>query len=147
MLIKLGCGIDNILFGMTEKEIVELIGLPDKVVIDGYNNRNLIYNRLRIILKIELENESRFGWLEIHNKQARWNNANPWELERKFFLELLSTSLNDSYSLDDYGEMESYSFKENWIELQYEFGELASFNFGVNYYLNNEPLWPIPHCH
>lgn len=142
MQIKLNQGVDEILFGMTEDNIIAALGNPDKIVITDYGNREIIYNSLKLVLKIEFENEKRLGWIEVRNRQAKWLGVDPWKQKRETLLELLSKNLGDSYELDDYGELESYSFKKNWIELQYELGELTSFNFGVRYDENNKPLWP-----
>lgn len=142
MQINLNRGVDEIVFGMTEGEIIAALGHPDKIVITDYGNRDIIYNGLKLVLKIELENEKRLGWIEVRNRQAKWVGINPWRQKRETLLGLLSRDLEDSYELDDYGQMESYSFKKNWIELQYELGELTSFNFGVLYDVNNKPLWP-----
>ncbi len=130
MEIELNRGVDEILFGMTESNIIDLIGPPNKIVLDGYGNRDLIYNKLELVLKIELENGSTLGWIEVHNRESRWNDINPWILKRAEFLDLLSTNLEDFYESEDYGYMESYSFCNQWVELQYEFDSLTSFNFG-----------------
>ena len=65
MKIELERGVDNILFGMTESNIIGLMGPPNKIVLDGYGNRDLIYNELKLVLKIELENSARIGWIEV----------------------------------------------------------------------------------
>jgi hypothetical protein len=143
MQIQIGKGIDNILFGMNEDELINLLGTPDKIVVDDdQESKDLYYYNLKLGLKIEPLNDNRLGWIEILNKGASWGNINPWELDREVLLELLSKSLGETFELDDYGRMESYSFNKNWVELQYQFGELSSFNFGVLYGEDDEPLWP-----
>ena len=94
----------------------------------------------KLILKIEPSD--RLGWIEVHNREAIWLHICPWRLSKISLLEKLSDALKDSYEIDDYGRMESYSYKNAWLELQYEFGELYSFNFGVGYDENDEPIWP-----
>jgi hypothetical protein len=142
MQIEIGQGVDDIVFGMTEDDVVKALGSPDKIVVSEFGCRDLIFNLSKLVLKIEPENDVRLGWMEVHNKRARWADINPWTIERDALLELLTTQLDEPYELDDYGTMESYSFNESWVELQYEFNELSSFNFGVRYGANDEPLWP-----
>jgi hypothetical protein len=130
MEIHLNQGVDDILFGMTETDIIDRLGIPNKIVSTDLGNRDLIYNELKLVFKLELENAGLLGWIEVHNKISRWLNVNPWTLEREALLEFLSQHLEEDYQFDDYGHMESYTFTENWVELQYEFECLTSFNFG-----------------
>ncbi len=130
MEIHLNQGINDILFGMTETDIIGRLGIPNKIVNTDLGDRDLIYNELKLVFKIELENAGLLGWIEVHNQISRWSNVNPWTLEREALLKLLSQDLREDYTFDDYGHMESYTFTQNWVELQYEFGCLASFNFG-----------------
>ncbi len=144
MRITINFGVDNILFGMTEAEVICALGQPDKTVVTDYDDRELYYNQHKLVLKIEIENNARLGWIEVHNCHARWSDIDLCNIQRATLLELLSAELGDSYECEDYGHMESYSFNKHWIELQYEFDELTSFNFGVPYDDNDKPLWPIP---
>jgi len=141
MQIKLNRGIDEIVFGMTEQDVISMIGNPDKVNVDTNGSRDLIYFRQKLILKIEPNN--RLAWIEVHNNEAICLDICPWQISKAAVLQRLSEFLNDEYELDDFGRMESYSYKSNWLELQYEFGELYAFNFGVGYDENEEPIWPV----
>lgn len=142
MRIELFCGVDDLYFGMSEPEIVTALGKPNKIIVSEQGNRDLCYFNQKLVLKVEPENDARLGWIEVHNRQARWLNVDPWTLSRESLLGLLTKELHDTYHIDDYGIMESYSFNKNWIELQYELGDLVSFNFGVPYDSNDKPLWP-----
>jgi hypothetical protein len=141
MQIKLNCGVDEIFFGMTEQKIVSMIGVPDKVVIDTKGSRDLVYFLQKLILKIEPN--GRLGWIEVHNRNATWLGQSPWRLNKISLLEKLCDELKDSFEMEDYGRMEAYSYKKTWLELQFEFGELYSFNFGVGYDENDQPIWPM----
>jgi hypothetical protein len=140
MLINLGRDVDGLLFGMSEPEIVGMLGEPDKIWFDANDGRNLEYHKLKLVLKIE-PNE-RLGWIEVHNQGAIWNGINPWAISRDELLDSLSGALGEEVEFEDYGGMESYFFHANWVELQYEVGALSSFNFGVLYHDNEEQLWP-----
>lgn len=141
MLIQLERGVDNIVFGMSEAELVKLLGNPDKIYLDGNESRNLEYRKLKLVLKIEPN--GRLGWIEVHNRESVWNGINPWQKDREELLGRLTVHFGQSCEFDDYGSMESYSFDSFWVELQYELGELTSFNFGVRYDEDDEPMWPV----
>jgi hypothetical protein len=133
-------GVDNIIFGLTEAQVVALLGSPDKIAIDANDSRDLIYNHQKLVLKIEPN--GRLGWIEIHNKLATWDGITPWRIEKNALLTLIGKRLNESYEFEDYGHMESYIFQITWIELQYEFGELSCINIGVPYDENDQQRWP-----
>lgn len=140
MLITLDRGVDDIAFGMSEAEVITRLGQPNKVYLDDSDSRNLEYHQHKVVLKIEPN--GRLGWIEVHNREARWNGIHAWATDRETLLKHLAESLGEPYEFEDYGSMESYSFRESWVELQYEVGELTSFNFGVRYDENDEPMWP-----
>jgi hypothetical protein len=142
MLIQLELGVDGIAFGMSEAQLVKLLGEPSKVYLDDNESRDLAYYRLKLVLKIEPN--GRLGWIEVHNREAVWNGINPWTTDQATLLKLLSQHLGEPHELDDYGRMESYCFPESWVELQYEVGQLTIFNFGVRYGENDEPIYPDP---
>lgn len=142
MNICLSTGLDNLVFGMIESEVISTLGEPNKIVVSTFGNRELLYYKFKLALKIEPENDDRLGWIGVHNRDARWNSHKIWNIDKEQLLSLLAAELEEGYTFDDYGNMESFSFKESWVELQYEFGELYSFNFGVRYDGNNLPIWP-----
>jgi hypothetical protein len=143
MDIQIGRGVGEILFGLTETAILEMLGKPDKIEVSDSDNRNLMYYGLKFVLQFEPMNDARLGWIRVHNKQATWNTINPWQLDREILLEKLSQFLGEPYEFEDYDYSEHYFFQENWVELQYEFGELYAFNIGVLYGPDDQPQWPL----
>jgi hypothetical protein len=142
MNIQIGRGVDEILFGLTETAILEMLGEPDKIDTSDSDNRRLMYYDLKLVLQIEPMNYDRLGWIRVHNKQSIWNAINPWMMKREALLEMLGQFLGEEYEQEDYGYMESFFFYQNWVELQYELGELTAFNIGVLYGDDDEPSWP-----
>ncbi len=101
MKIQIGRGIDDIIFGMSESEIIGKLGAPNKRVITENENIDLYFYSHRLVLKIEGENDNRLGWIEIHNKRARWDSHSPWLLNQNNLLRLLVQTLGESFEKDD----------------------------------------------
>lgn len=145
MQIEIGRGLGKILFGMTEQEIYQVLGKPDKIYIeedeDG-KDLDLQYFQHQIVLKIESDNDQRLGWIEVHNKNIHFPWCNPWVLDRIELLINMTEMLGEECILEDYGHMECYFFEENWVELQFCLGELKCINLGVFYGDNDVTLWP-----
>lgn len=142
MQIKIGRGLGDLVFGMTEQEIYQVLGHPDKIYVDELEDRDLQYYQQKLVMKIEYGNDDRLGWIEVHNKSVQFPWCNPWTLDRLELLKNLEEMIGEEYFLEDYGHMESYFFKENWLELQFILGELVCVNFGVFYGDNDLTLWP-----
>jgi hypothetical protein len=142
MEIVLGRGVGPMTFGLTEHQVVERLGQPDKVVLDANQSRDLMYYAQRLVLKIEPH--GRLGWIEVHNAAAEWNGVKPWAEEQERLVERLCQHLARPAEFGDYGAMESYWFGDACIELQYVLGRLEAFNFGVLYGADDQPIWPEP---
>jgi hypothetical protein len=114
-------------------------------VADDLETRDLQYFSLKLVLKIEIDNDSKMGWIEVHNKSIFFPWCDPWSTKKNELLKSLVSKLGEEPEIDDYGHMESYTFAEHWVELQFELGELSCINFGVLYGDDDQPLWPTQH--
>ena len=142
MNIDITRGLDQILFGMSEKDLVTRLGAPDKIIVTDVGNRDLCYYELRTVFKVEPANDNRVGWISVQNQNATLSSLNPWQMKQPELLAHISKLLGESFEMEDYGEMESFSFPESQVELQYELGHLTAFNYGVPYDQDGEPRWP-----
>ena len=71
MIITPKRGIDNMLFGMKQKDIIETIGMPNKKFEDEDQNIVLIYNNLKLMLTFYAEEDFRLGYIVCGNTDAR----------------------------------------------------------------------------
>jgi len=139
--IIIGKGIDNLVsFGMTENEVLNAIGNPDKVYFTDNDNKQLQYYNLKLNLKLEEEIGFKLGWIEVKNTASRIFDINPWLISKDQTIKGLQLHLNDSIEFEDFDSFESYSFKDNWVELQYCLGALTSINFGYLYDEKENPI-------
>lgn len=142
MDIKLGYGIDSILFGHTEQQVIASIGNPDKTFFTDEENKRLQFNDLLLELSFEAENDHRLGWIEVHNKNVSILGRQLIGKSMPEVLSILRTELGTEPAIDDYGSFISVTFEKEWLELQFSFNKLTNINFGVLYGKNNEPEWP-----
>lgn len=137
-----GIGTDLIRFGMTEAEILALLGKADKTYVTDEGCKRLQFNLLRIELSFEPENGNRLGWIEIHNPEASWNDRSLIGLSENEVVEFVSGLLKEDPEIEDYGSFLSISYDESWVELQFQFNRLDNINFGVLYDERDAPQWP-----
>lgn len=137
-----GLGIDLIKFGLTEEQVIRVLGYPSKTYFTDSGCKRLQFNDLKIELSFEPDNENLFGWLEIYCPNARLFNNQLIGKEIEYVVSLLKAKFNEEPKIDDYGSFLSVTFENHWIELQFEFGLLKNINLGVLYNEADEPQWP-----
>ena len=142
MEITLGYGIDSILFGLTEPQIVSSLGKPDKAFFTDEENKRLQFNELKLELCFETENDYRLGWIEVHNKNVTIFGHQLIGKAMPEVVSILRAELDTEPTIDDYGSFVSVTFEKEWLELQFSFNKLTNINFGVLYGENDEPEWP-----
>ncbi|WP_010605283.1 hypothetical protein [Pseudoalteromonas maricaloris] len=142
MEITLGYGIDSILFGLTEQQVIAALGKPDKTFFTDEENKRLQFNELLLELSFESENAHRLGWIEVHNKNVTIFGHQLIGKAMAEVVSILRAELDTEPTIDDYGSFISVTFEKEWLELQFSFNKLTNINFGVLYGKNDEPEWP-----
>ena len=130
MNIHIGVGLDDMKFGMSEENIVNKYGKPDKTYLTDDKNTRYVYNELLLELSFEKENNNLLGWIEVYNSDALLNGQQLIGLKREKVLSFLSTFINEEPEIDDYGSFLSITYNEIWLELQFSFDRLRNINFG-----------------
>jgi len=53
---------------MREQDLIARLGIPDKIIVTEFGNRDLCYYELRTVFKIEPANDNRLGWISVKTK-------------------------------------------------------------------------------
>lgn len=142
MEIVIGTGIGNLLFGFTESQVKEILGLEDKLYETDSGRRVFQFYDEMLALSFEPDNDGLLGWIEVYNREATlFGHKLLWQPKQKV-LELLSTELGQPSECEDYGSFDTVFYAEQWLDLHFMFGQLTNLNIGVLYGKDNEPLWP-----
>jgi len=118
MDISIGKGIDDILFGQAEKDIITSLGRPNKKYFDELGDIYLKYNSLETTFKLEKENDYRLGWIETSSFKTNLLDVSPWGIPKNDLIERLTQALGESPEVEDYGSFESVTYNNAWLELQ-----------------------------
>ena len=137
-----GVGIGDLHFGLSESEVVERLGQPDKTYVTHAGCKRALYNALRLELSFEPESDFRLGWIEAHHPDTAIFGRRVIGAPEDEVLTLVSDHIGNPTDEDDYGSFRSVSYDDHWIELQFWFGCLHNVNAGVLYDDSDEPLWP-----
>ena len=140
MNIKLGRGLEDVRFGISQDALVELLGPPDKYDTDGFEAPLLIYNAYRSIFWFSLEDE--LHWIQCSNSISMiWNQK---LIGQSFVAKkaLIASHAGEPTDIDDFGSMESYSYDSCQLEIQVEFGTIQTICFGNLWEDGDTPIYP-----
>ena len=144
MVIRPGIGVGNLLFGLSEMELVRALGPPDKRYRTGSGALRLQYFEPRLEFSIERENGERLGWIEVHSSMFTLLGQQVVGEPIASVLVFVTEVLGEKPEHEDYGSFESFFYPRNWVELQVEFGRVVCINWGVLFNEADEPVWPTP---
>jgi len=142
MEIRPGKGVGQLLFGLTEPELVRALGSPDKRYRTDSEALRLQYFGPRLEFSIEPDDGHRFGWVEVHSSDATLFGRRVVGEPIVSVLSCVSEALGEEPEHEDYGSLETFFYPRHRVELQVEFGRVVSVNCGVVYDEADEPLWP-----
>ncbi|HQV35595.1 MAG TPA: hypothetical protein PLC36_04720 [Flavobacterium sp.] len=131
MELKPKFGLDQLLFGMKQKDVESLFGKADSVFKDEDDNQILLYNALKARLTFYQEEDFKLGYIIISNPEIRLFNQKVIGqdlIEVKSILEKKGFNLFEEEVFDS---VTNYFNEENWIILQAEFGQVIKVELGA----------------
>jgi hypothetical protein len=131
MKINLKIGIDKLIFGMKQNDVVAIYGKPDRNYKDEDDNVIFAYNALKMRLTFYKDEEFKLGYIVASSPE----------------LDLLGTSvigkkINEAktdltpkglvkFTQEDFDTFENYFNEDNWVILQTEFNEVVKVELGA----------------
>lgn len=138
MKINLKNGVDQLLFGMKQKDVIDLYGKPDKQLEDDDSNVIFLYNQPKLRLTFYEDEDFRLGYIISSNPEALL-------LDRKVIgcnVEQLKKDLPfKSWEQEDFDSTENHFNESNWLTLQSEYGEVIRVELGAIINDNDEFEW------
>ncbi|MBW4359961.1 hypothetical protein [Flavobacterium taihuense] len=124
-------GIDKLIFGMKQNDVIAIYGKPNKNYKDEDDNVIFVYNELKIRLTFYQEEELKLGYLVASSPNL--------EL---FGYKIINRKITDvkkdlaqkgitKFTQEEFDTFENYFNEENWIILQTEFEEVVKFEIGA----------------
>ena len=124
-------GIDKLIFGMKQSDVITIYWKPDRNYKDEDDNVIFAYNAFKIRLTFYKEEELKLGYLV----------ASSTDLEL-FGNKIINRKINDvkkdldaksitKFTQEEFDTFENYFNEENWIIFQTEFDEVVKFEIGA----------------
>ncbi len=138
MIINLKNGIDNLLFGMKQKDVELLYGKPSKQYTDEEGNVICLYNRQKWSLTFYEDEEFRLGYIICSHPEA--NILDKKVLGRN--IEVVKNELPfKSWTKEDFDTTENHFNESNWLILQSEYDDIIRVEIGAIINDNDEFDW------
>jgi hypothetical protein len=143
MQIRPGQGVGPFLFGLTEAELIQALGPPDKRFRTDSEAVRLQYFGPRLEFSFDSDNRNCFGWIEVHNPEATLFGYKVVGEPIASVLPMVTAGLDEEPKHECFGSLETYFYQRNWVELQVDFGRVTCVNCGVLFDESDQPVWPV----
>lgn len=132
MELKPAIGIDTITFGMTRKEVISILGEPDRVLPNDWSGSELKieWNDKKLRLSFYQNENDRFGQLRTTNPNLEYKGYKIIGAELEFVKETIFGDLIPDWEIDDRSScIECYNEK-HWLTLWSSYGVVIDFETG-----------------
>ena len=141
MKINLKNGIDKLLFGMKQNDVVALYGKPNRNYKDEDDNVILAYNTLKMRLTFYQEEDLKLGYIVASSPDLElFGNKIIGKPISEVKKELVAKNIT-KFTQEDFDTYENYFNEDNWFILQTEFDEVVKFEIGAIINAKDEFDW------
>ncbi|OCB78424.1 hypothetical protein [Flavobacterium crassostreae] len=131
MKIHLKNGIDSLLFGMNQNDVIALYGKPDRKYTDEDDNVIFAYNTHKIRLTFYKEEALKLGYIVASSPDLELFENKIIGKKIKEVKKDLSRKGIAKFTQEEFDTFENYFNEDNWIILQTEFDEVVKFEIGA----------------
>jgi hypothetical protein len=121
-------GIDQLLFGMKQSNVIALYGNPDKQFKDDDNNVIFLYNERKLRLTFYEDEQFRLGYLITSSATCTVLNQ---EIIGRNVEEVKSSLPFKSWEVEAFDSVENHFNESNWLILQSEYNVIIRVEIGA----------------
>ena len=128
MIVNPKNGIDQLLFGMKQKDVIAIYGEPDKQFKDDDQNIIFLYNSQQLRITFYEDESMRLGYIITSHPEVTL-------LEKKIMGREVAEVKNElpfkSWEQEDFDSTENHFNESNWLVLQSEYGKIIRIEIGA----------------
>ncbi|MEC5164624.1 hypothetical protein RCH18_000343 [Flavobacterium sp. PL11] len=144
MKINLKNGIDQLLFGMKQKDVIAIYGKPDRDYKDEDDNVIYAYNKLKMRLTFYVEEDFKLGYIVASSAELSLFGHKIINIKITEVKKDLAAKGITKFTQEEFDTFENYFNEENWIIFQTEFDEVVKFEIGAIINQKDEFDWKFP---
>ena len=131
MKINLKNGIDQLLFGMKQKDVTAICGKPTKEYKDEDGHQILVYNNLKMRLTFYQDEEFKLGYIVASSTALELFGNKIIGQKIEDVKKNLAVQKITKFTQEEFDTFENYFNEDNWIIFQTEFDEVVKFELGA----------------
>lgn len=131
MKINTKIGIDQLIFGMQQKDVEKIYGNPDKQFEDDDQNIIYLYNDKKLRLTFYEDEDFRLGYIISSNPDLELFDQKIIGKPILAIQDLLQTKNFKPMEIESFDSVDNYFNESNWMIFQSEFGEVIRFEIGA----------------
>jgi hypothetical protein len=128
MIVNPKNGVDQLLFGMKQKDVIAIYGEPDKQFKDDDQNIIFLYNSQQLRITFYEDESMRLGYIITSYPEAT-------VLGKKIMGREVAEVKNElpfkSWEQEDFDSTENHFNESNWLVLQSEYGKIIRIEIGA----------------
>jgi hypothetical protein len=141
MKINPKIGIDKLIFGMKQNDVVAIYGKPNRNYKDEDDNVIFAYNSLKIRLTFYKEEELKLGYLVASSADLDLYGNKIINRKIADVKKDLAAKGIVKFTQEEFDTFENYFNEENWFIFQTEFDEVVKFEIGAIINAKDEFDW------
>ena len=141
MEIKLKYGIDNLLFGMKEQDVIKVLGKPDTQYKDEEENIVFMYNSSKLRLIFYKEEDFKLGYITTSEASVKLFGTALIGKNWSEIFPILEKNKLKSFETDTIEGMMSYFNEDNWIFFHVDYNEIVKVEVGAVFSDKDEFDW------
>jgi len=131
MIINPKIGIDQLIFGMKQKDVENIYGTPDKQFKDEDDNVIFLYNEKKLRLTFYEDEELKLGYIISSNPELILFNETIIGKQIGKVEALLKAKNFKSLEIESFDSVDNYFNESNWMIFQVEYNEIIRFELGA----------------
>ena len=128
MIVNPKNGVDQLLFGMKQKDVIAIYGEPDKQFKDDDQNIIFLYNSQQLRITFYEDESMRLGYIITSHPEVTL-------LGKKIMGREVAEVKNElpfkSWEQEDFDSTENHFNESNWLVLQSEYGKIIRVEIGA----------------
>ncbi len=131
MKINLKHGIDQLVFGMKQNDVIGIYGKPNRNYKDEDDNVIFSYNTLKMRLTFYKDEDFKLGYIVASSSEMELFENKVIGKKISDVKSQLTTKGITKFTQEEFDTFENYFNEENWIIFQTEFDEVVKFEIGA----------------
>ena len=128
MIVNPKNGVDQLLFGMKQKDVIAIYGEPDKQFKDDDQNIIFLYNSQQLRITFYEDESMRLGYVITSNPEATLLGI---KIMGREVADVKGELPFKSWEQEDFDSTENHFNESNWLVLQSEYGKIIRIEIGA----------------